>query len=126
MSLTPTEIKGSIDQLITNPTIAYSIDNVDVGNLLKSMVDLFADVSPSVPKFEIVPFDSVADITILWTEDRKAKFGDVAQLTVEMLDADGVLRLQQGLEILPDSLVNTSSYHIDFGGGVQTGRVIIK
>lgn len=124
--MTPTEIKALIDDQITNKTVAYSISNVEVGNLMKQMVDLFADVSPALPKFEIVPFENVPDIIIEWNAERIAKFGDAPHLEIEARDEDGVMRVQKGLEITVDLIDTTTIYHIDLGGDAVTGRVIIK
>lgn len=78
----------------------------------------------NVPQFEIIPFSAVATLTILLTAARKLKFGDAMSVIVEIVGVDGKIRVT-ACEIIPDLLVNTTKYDIDFGG-VSTGRVILK
>ena len=167
---TPTSVKAAIDEQITNKTLPYSIDNVDVGERLKDIVDLFTpiqfettydrvayltnpDAAPfqnaddfedghqyyinkdgtawvlkgdSIAKTEIIFFTNQSSLTVLLTDDRKAKFGDALAFTIETEDDDGKFRQKTGLEIYPDDINDTASYHIDLGGANQTGRLIIK
>jgi hypothetical protein len=90
-------------------------------NIMLGIEDpLSADTSG---KNEIVPFASMAVLVVNWTETRKTRFGDAGSLHVELLGEDGKYRWTS-VEIVPDVIVNTSKYTIDFGGPA-TGRVII-
>jgi hypothetical protein len=167
---TPSVLKTSIDNQITNKTQPYSIDNVDVGNRMKDIVDLTirlqfnttsdrisyltnpnaqpfqeADdkedgnkyyinsdgtdwvlIASNSPKTEIILFTNQTTLTITWDSTRKAKFGNAASFVVETQDIDGKYRQKTNLEIYPDDISDTTSYHIDLGGGTQSGRVVIK
>lgn len=67
-------------------------------------------------------FTNVATYDFTWTAALKAKYGDGADFSVEMLGDDGIYRVTI-VSIIPDSITNTTSYHFDFGG-VSTGRII--
>lgn len=167
---TPTSLKNLIDEQITDKTLPYSIDNVDVGQRMKDIVDLTIplefnttserlaylldpDAAPfqeandkedgnkyyinktgtnwvliasNAPKIEIILFSNQATLTVAWNAERKQKFGDAAQFVIELLGEDEQYRVQYGLEIKPNSISNTTSYAIDLGGGLQSGRLVIK
>lgn len=75
-------------------------------------------------KNEVIPFSNVATLTLPWNSIRKNRFGDAAVIIVEILGEDGKYR-QSNVEIVPDSVSNTTSYSIDLGGP-STGRLIIS
>lgn len=113
-------VKEAIDEQITNKTAAYSISNVDVGERLKDIVDL------TLPKEEVIRFYNESVLIIDWTDERKQKFGSNADFIIETQDADGKYRRKYGLEIYPDDPDNTTFFHIDLGGGNQSGRLTIR
>lgn len=78
------------------------------------------------PKTEIITFAGQSQLVVLWDATRKAKFGGAAMFMVETLDEDGKYRQKPNLEIYPDDINNTTSYHVDLGGVNQSGRLIIK
>lgn len=90
-------------------------------NIMLGIEDpLSADTSG---KNETVPFSNVGSLVINWNDARKTRFGDAGTLHVEILGDDGKYRWSS-VEIVPDVIVNTTKYTIDFGGPA-TGRVII-
>lgn len=72
---------------------------------------------------EIVPFTNLLTLTLAWNATRKARFGDAGVFLVEILGEDGVYR-PAGVESVPNSIINTTSYAFDFGG-LASGRIII-
>jgi hypothetical protein len=78
------------------------------------------------PKIEVITFNNQSQIVISWNAARKAKFGANADFIIETLDDDGKYRRQYGLEIIADSISNTTSFTIDLGGVNKSGRLTIK
>lgn len=115
---------------LTNPDRQALIwaDDLQDGNkyYLNLAKTAWIPLGDSAPKFETISFTNQATLTIAWDATRKAKFGDAAQFIIETLGEDGKYRVQYGLEIVPDSIINTTQYTIDLGGANQTGRVTIK
>lgn len=72
---------------------------------------------------EIVNFAGVTELTLDWTEERVTNFGAAGVFQVEIVSDDDQVRVTT-VEIKPDNILATTSYHFDFGG-VATGRIII-
>lgn len=104
-------------------------DDKEDGNKYYISKDLSAWIqigtSSNTPRTEIIPFTNQATINVSWNIGRKAMFGNAGMFVIETLDDDGKYR-QKNVEVYPDDINNPTAYHIDLGGSLQSGRVIIK
>lgn len=73
---------------------------------------------------ETIFFTNVATLTLPWNAARIANFGTSGNFLVEIIGDDGIPR-NTFVEIIPDSIAATTSYHFDFGG-LATGRITIS
>jgi hypothetical protein len=107
---------------ITGPGINTG-DNLNV--LVQKIIDYIDSHSPAGSGLnEIVTFTDQDTLTLSWNATRKARFGDAAIFRVEMVGEDGIYR-EVGVQAVPDSGTDTTSYEFDFGG-TATGRIIIS
>lgn len=120
MSLTADQIKTLVDIGIINKTAPYSIDHLDVGVILKNIIDFIQN-----SKVEIITFVNQSSIEITWNATRQINFGLGAIFLVEILSEDGVFRQSNQIEIVPDDITSPSKYTINLGGSA-TGRILIR
>jgi hypothetical protein len=74
-------------------------------------------------KNEIISFNDVATLTVLWNSERKGKFGDAAVMDVYILNEENE-PVKTTVEVKPDLINTPTKYDFDFGG-VSTGAIII-
>ena len=120
MPTTASQIKNSIDAIITTKTQPYSINNVDVGELLKDIMTFIDN-----KQVEVIQFSNQSVVSVAWTDDRKIKFGAGTKIVAELLGDDGVYRQTASIQVSPDNITNTMVYTVDLGGSGITGRLLL-
>lgn len=74
-------------------------------------------------KNEVILFEAVTEYILAWNATRKARFGDAGCFYVELDNGDGTYQ-PAAIPIMPNNIINTTSYRFDFGG-TATGRITI-
>lgn len=72
---------------------------------------------------EVIMVVNADELILPWNATRIARFGDAGVFYTETQGEDGVWR-RVAVEIVPNNIVNTTSYRFDFGG-LGTHRVTI-
>lgn len=87
--------------------------------------DITGNITLNIPAVnESILFENVSEYTLLWTTARITNYGVSGIFYVEIVGDDGIAR-NTTVEIIPNSIINTTSYHFDFGG-TATGRITIS
>ena len=106
---------------VITETQLIPVGNENTGELYAATVALLLSFAI---RNETISFAGVSELTLQWDILRKAKYGDSGKFYVEIVGDDGIAR-NVTVEIIPNSLSNTTSYHFDFGG-ISTGRITIS